>query len=79
MKDAKSLFRVLREGRVIYEGRCTSLKRNREEVGEVAPGSECGIVLGGGEFDAYKKGDWIECYRIETKRQSISANAESSA
>lgn len=71
VKEAGSLFRVVREGRVVYEGRCTSLKRNREEVEGVAPGSECGIVLGGGEFAAYKRGDWIECYRVESRKQSV--------
>jgi translation initiation factor IF-2 len=60
---------VYRCHQVIYQGPCTSLKRNKTDVDSVAAGLECGIVLGGGEFTSYLPNDVIECVRVLTKQQ----------
>ena len=54
---------------VVYQGPCTSLKRNKSDTDAVAAGLECGVVLGGGEFCAYQPGDMIECVRVVTRKQ----------
>ncbi|MGB9639750.1 MAG: translation initiation factor IF-2 [Anaerolineales bacterium] len=58
-----SRIRVLRKGEVIGEGSISSLKHLTEDVREVKQGFECGIGVKG--FDAYEKGDTLECYIIE--------------
>jgi hypothetical protein len=60
---------------VVYQGPCTSLRRNKTLVDSVAPGSECGVVLGKGEFAAYQPGDILECVRVVTKKQDSAAGA----
>lgn len=52
---------------IIYQGPCTSLKRNKADTDAVGPGLECGVVLGGGEFADYRPGDVIECVRVLTR------------
>ncbi|GAX74462.1 hypothetical protein CEUSTIGMA_g1911.t1 [Chlamydomonas eustigma] len=68
VKDA-AFYRVVRQDQVIYQGPCTSLKRNKGDVESVAAGLECGVVLGGGEFTGYLPNDVIECIRVLTKQQ----------
>ena len=55
--------RVLRDGKVIADGRVASLKRFTEDAREVASGHECGVGIEG--FDAFQVGDTIEFYRKE--------------
>lgn len=60
-------IRVLRESVVIYEGQLESLRRFKDNVGEVRAGTECGI--GVKDYDDVRPGDQIECYeRIEVAR-----------
>lgn len=56
-------IRVLRKGEVIGEGNISSLKHLTEDVREVKTGFECGIGIKG--FDAFEKGDTLECFVIE--------------
>ncbi len=67
VKDGKvtsdSRVRIIRDGKVIYEGRINSLKRFKEDVSEVKSGLECGISIE--QFNDIKVGDIIECYVIE--------------
>ncbi len=58
-----SLARVTRNGKPIYEGRVSSLRRFTEDVREVREGFECGVGLEG--FRDYKEGDIIEFYKKE--------------
>jgi translation initiation factor IF-2 len=61
-------IRVLRDNVVIYEGELESLRRFKEDVGEVKAGTECGI--GVKNYNDVKPGDQIEVYeRVEVKRQ----------
>jgi translation initiation factor IF-2 len=61
-------IRVLRENVVIYEGQLESLRRFKEDVGEVRAGTECGI--GVRNYNDVRAGDQIECYeRTEIVRK----------
>ncbi len=55
-----SLARVLRDNRVVYEGKITSLRRFKDDASEVRNGFECGIGLD--HFQDLKPGDLIEGY-----------------
>lgn len=60
-------IRVLRDNVVIYEGELESLRRFKDDVGEVRAGTECGI--GVKNYNDVKAGDQIECYeRFEVAR-----------
>jgi len=60
-------IRVLRESVVIFEGALESLRRFKDDVGEVRAGTECGI--GVKNYQDVRVGDQIECYtRTEVAR-----------
>ena len=56
-------IRVLREGKIAFEGEIASLKRHKDDVNEVRDGFEFGIGLKG--FSGFKEGDILESYTIE--------------
>ncbi len=53
-------LRLLRENRVIYEGKLSSLRRFKEDVKEVQSGYECGIGIE--NFSDLKLGDQFEAF-----------------
>ncbi|MDQ1525041.1 MAG: translation initiation factor [Pyrinomonadaceae bacterium] len=55
--------RLIRDGVVAWEGGIASLRRFKDDVGEVREGFECGISLE--NFNDVKVGDQIESYVIE--------------
>jgi translation initiation factor IF-2 len=55
--------RLLRDNVVVYSGRAASLRRFKDDVGEVKAGFECGIGLE--KFGDIKPGDIIEAFKIE--------------
>ncbi len=55
--------RVLRDGKVLFDGRVTSLRRFKEDVREVAAGFECGVGIEG--FNEFRPGDILEVYGQE--------------
>ena len=60
-------IRVLRDNVVIYEGALESLRRFRDDVGEVKSGTECGI--GVRHYNDVRAGDHIEVFeRMEVDR-----------
>jgi len=60
-------IRVLRDEVVIFEGELESLRRFKEDVTDVASGTECGI--GVRSYDDVQVGDKIEVFRrVETER-----------
>ena len=65
-----SKARLLRDGKVIYEGSIPSLKRMKDDVKEVSSGYECGISLG--DFQDILVNDIIESYTIEKRTASLS-------
>lgn len=64
-----SQMRVQREGEQIFEGKCHSLKRFKDDVKEVASGYECGIVLT--DFDDLKENDVIVSFILKEKKRSL--------
>ena len=52
--------RVMREGKVIFEGPLASLKRFKDDVKEVRAGYECGFVFEG--FNDFAELDTVEAY-----------------
>ncbi len=61
-----SRCRVRRNGEIIHQGTVDSLKREQDDVREVAAGFECGIMVTG--FDSFQEGDEILTYHMEQVR-----------
>jgi translation initiation factor IF-2 len=60
-------IRVLRDNVVIFEGALESLRRFKDDAGEVRAGTECGI--GVKNYQDVRIGDQIECFsRVEVTR-----------
>ena len=66
-KNAK--IRLLRDNKVIYDGKLNSLKKLKEEASEVKEGSDCGLVLE--NFQDIKQDDILESYIIEEQKRSL--------
>ncbi len=62
-------LRVLRDNRMIYEGKVNSLRRFKDNVNEVQANYECGIGID--EFDDIKIGDVLECYVHEQVARTL--------
>ena len=58
--------RLLRDNRVLYEGKMSSLRRFKDDVREVQSGYECGIGIEG--YQDIKAGDILEIFKIEEIR-----------
>ena len=56
-------MRLVRDGRVVYQGRIGSLRRFKEDVSRVREGFECGVGIAG--YNDVKIGDIIEAFREE--------------
>ncbi len=54
---------LTRDGKILFDGNISALKRFKDDVKEVLEEFECGISLAG--FTDYKEGDIIEVYSIE--------------
>jgi translation initiation factor IF-2 len=63
MVRRNAFARLLRDSRVIHEGKMSSLRRFKDDVREVQAGFECGIGLEG--FNDVKIGDVIEVFEIK--------------
>jgi translation initiation factor IF-2 len=64
-------LRVVRDGKAVYTGAVSSLKRFKDDVREVKEGLECGIGIE--NFNDIKVGDRIEAFRIEEVKRSLAA------
>lgn len=58
-----SEVRVLRDNVVVYTGKVASLRRFKNDVGDVKTGMECGVALE--NFGDVKPGDVIEAFVTE--------------
>lgn len=67
-----STMRLLRSGEVIFEGSCTSLKREKQDVDTVGKGNECGLVIH--DYFDFQVGDIIQCLeQVNIKPRFISS------
>lgn len=64
-----SKARLLRDGKVIYEGSIPSIKRVKDDVKDVASGYECGISLA--DFQDIMTNDIIESFTVEKTTASL--------
>lgn len=62
-------IRVNRDSRTIGDYAIDSLRREKDDVKEVARGMECGIKLAG--FNDLKEGDLLEAYKIEEVARTL--------
>ena len=65
------IAKLIRDKKVVYEGKIGSLKRFKDDAREVAEGFECGIGLE--RHNDIKAGDVIEMYRIEKVARRLTA------
>ena len=65
--------RVIRDGKEVYDGQISSLRRFKDDVKEVKDGFECGI--GVENFNDVKVGDLLECYRKESVARTLESSA----
>ncbi len=61
--------RIIRDSRIVYDGKIAALKRFKDDVAKVASGYECGINIA--NFNDVKAGDIIECYRVEERKRTL--------
>jgi translation initiation factor IF-2 len=61
--------RLLRDNRVIYEGKIGSLRRFKDDASEVKQGFECGIGIAG--YQDVKVGDVLEAFVLEEVAASL--------
>ena len=58
-----SRVRLMRDGKILYDGGLGGLRRVKDDVREVREGFECGVKLAG--YEDVKVGDTIEAYEIQ--------------
>ncbi|AFY30100.1 translation initiation factor IF-2 [Cyanobium gracile] len=63
-------IRVHRGKELVYEGDLDSLRRNKDDVKEVATGFECGI--GCDRFTGWQDKDRVEAFKLVTQRRTLS-------
>ena len=61
--------RVLRDNRLVYDGKVDSLRRFKDNVNEVQANYECGIGIN--DFSDFKVDDVLECYVYEHVRRFL--------
>ncbi len=69
IKRSDSKIKVLRGGKIIFEGKIRSMKHEKNEIKESRQSYECGILAEG--YNDFQEGDVIECYEITQKSRSI--------
>nr|YP_009314735.1 Translation initiation factor 2 [Neoizziella asiatica]SCW23190.1 Translation initiation factor 2 [Neoizziella asiatica] len=62
-------IKVVRGKETVYTGNITSLKRIKDDVQEVAQGSECGVLSG--DFNLWQQKDTIEAYDLIEKEKAL--------
>ena len=67
--ERSNQVRLIRDDRVIYQGRIASMKRFKDDIKEALEGYECGIVLE--NYRDIKLGDVIEAFVIEKESAKL--------
>jgi len=62
-------IRLLRNGKIMHDGKLSSLKRFKDDVKEVKNGYECGISLEG--YTDIKQADIFEAYLMVQKKRTL--------
>jgi translation initiation factor IF-2 len=62
-------IRLIRDGIVVYAGKLNSLKRFKDDVGEVRSGYDCGMGIE--NFNDIKVGDVIESYEMREVKRTL--------
>jgi translation initiation factor IF-2 len=68
-----NMARLIRDGKIVYEGKISSLKRFKDDAKEVATGFECGIGIE--NFNDLKVGDAIEAFIKEEVARELTYEA----
>ncbi len=61
--------RLLRDGKILFDGKMSSLKRFKDDVKEVKSGYECGVGLE--NYNDVKVGDLFEAYKMIEKKRTL--------
>ncbi len=61
--------RLIRDNVVIHEGKLSTLKRFKDEVGTVQTGQECGMAFE--KYQDMRQGDVIECFLVEEIERTL--------
>jgi translation initiation factor IF-2 len=69
-----NMIRLLRENKIVYEGKIASLKRFKDDAKEVATGYECGIGIE--NYNDVKVGDMMEAYVKKEVARELGAGAQ---
>ena len=64
-----SKARIIRDGKVIYDGQIVSIFREKNAAKEVKSGLECGITFR--NFLDFKEKDMIESYKVDMIERQI--------
>ncbi len=64
--------RLVREGKIMFNGELNALKRFKDEAKEVIEGNECGISLK--DYNKIKVGDMIEFYTEEIIKRKLDSS-----
>ncbi len=67
--NRKDNIRLVRDGKVVFRGVISSLKRFKDDAREVKEGFECGIGIE--RFDDIKVGDQIECLEVVEEARTL--------
>ena len=59
--------RIVRDSVVVHDGKIESIKREKDDVKEIAEGYECGIKIEG--FNDIKELDILECYEMQEQKK----------
>ena len=59
----------MRDGKIVFDGKMSSLKRFKDDVKEVKFGFECGITMK--NYNDIREGDVIEAYEIVEVKQTL--------
>ncbi|KAI1811108.1 translation initiation factor IF-2 [Poronia punctata] len=64
-----ALYRVIRGGSTVFEGKLETMKHGKKDVMEMRKGTECG--LGFGEFQDIRVGDQIQAYEEVVNQRTL--------
>ena len=61
--------RIIRDGAIIYNGKISTIFREKNQAKQVSAGLECGITVK--DFNDYQKKDIIEVFNATTTERTI--------